>query len=121
MSKIGGWPRTGFGGRLRALREGAGLSQRELADKTGCNQFTVAKLERGLQEPAWPLVLALAKALGVTCEAFNGEATGEPYELGPRGRPAKAPGQEPERKPKRARGRPRKAPAGGRGQKRKKG
>jgi hypothetical protein len=31
----------------------------------------VAKLERGVQEPAWPLVLALAKALGVNCLAFT--------------------------------------------------
>jgi transcriptional regulator with XRE-family HTH domain len=115
MSKIGGWPPTGFGGRLRVLREKAGLSQRELAEKAGCNQFTVAKLERGAQEPAWPLVLALAKALGVTCEAFNGEAGGEPQESRSPGRPPKA--GEPE--PKRPRGRPRKAAKGELGRKRK--
>jgi transcriptional regulator with XRE-family HTH domain len=87
MSKQGGWPPTGFGGRLRSLREQATLSQRELAELAGCNQFTVAKLERGLQEPAWPLVLALAKALDVTCEAFNGEAAGEATEQRSPGRP----------------------------------
>src|SRR5262245_23846559 len=90
MSKIGGWPPTGFGSRLRGLREQAGLSQRELADKAGCNQFTVAKLERGAQEPAWPLVLALARALGTGCEAFDGEAPVSPPEVRPRGRPPKA-------------------------------
>ena len=32
--------------------------------------MTVSKLERGAQEPAWPLVLALARALGVEVTAF---------------------------------------------------
>jgi DNA-binding XRE family transcriptional regulator len=45
------------------LRTEAGLSQRELAERAGCNVFTVNKLERGVQEPAWPLVLALANPL----------------------------------------------------------
>jgi len=77
MTKQGGWPPTGFGGRLRALRTQAGLSQRQLADQAGCNVFTVAKLERGVQEPAWPLVLVLARALGVTCMAFTLDALPE--------------------------------------------
>jgi transcriptional regulator with XRE-family HTH domain len=91
MSKQGGWVPTGFGGRLRVLRERAGWTQRELADQAGCNQFTVAKLERGLQEPAWPLVLALGRALGVTCLAFDEEAADEPQEK-------RGPGRPPERK-----------------------
>ena len=70
MSKQGGWPATGFGVRLRALREGTGLTQKQLAEKAGCHPMTLAKLERGVQEPAWPLVLALGRALGVGCEAF---------------------------------------------------
>jgi DNA-binding XRE family transcriptional regulator len=91
MSKQGGWPSTGFGGRLRKLREEAGLSQQQLADLAACNRFTVAKLERGTQEPAWPLVLALAKALGVTCEAFNAGLVGVQVEKRPRGRPRREP------------------------------
>jgi DNA-binding XRE family transcriptional regulator len=70
MSKIGGWESTGFGPRLKALREAAGLSQLDLAVKAGCHKITLSKLEQGKQEPAWPLVLAICKALGVTCEAF---------------------------------------------------
>jgi transcriptional regulator with XRE-family HTH domain len=91
MTKQGGWPATGFAGRLRSIREQAGLSQRELAERAGCNVFTLSKLERGTQEPAWPLVLALARALGVTCEAFQ-PAGDEPAEESPkpRGRPRKA-------------------------------
>jgi DNA-binding XRE family transcriptional regulator len=70
MSKHGGWDATGFGGKLKQVREQAGLSQQELAERTGCNKFTVAKLEQGKQEPAWPLVLAFCRALGVNCLAF---------------------------------------------------
>jgi len=49
------------------------MSQRELAEKAGCNANTIAKMERGEQEPAWPLVLRLAAALGVDCTAFSGD------------------------------------------------
>ncbi len=87
MSRQGGWPPTGFGSRLRVLREAAGLSQRELAERAGCNQFTVAKLERGLQEPAWPLVLALGEALGVTCLQFVNKQVDEPQQKRGPGRP----------------------------------
>jgi transcriptional regulator with XRE-family HTH domain len=73
MTKRGGWPESGFGRRLKATREAKGLSQAQLAEAAGCHTFTISKLERGEQEPAWPLVLALAKALGVDCKAFQGE------------------------------------------------
>jgi transcriptional regulator with XRE-family HTH domain len=71
MPRSGGWPATGFGARLKAERERAALSQRELAERAGCHYMTISELERGTQEPAWPLVLALAKALGVSCEAVQ--------------------------------------------------
>ena len=93
MTKQGGWPASGFAGRLKAERERAGLSQRELAERAGCNVFTLSKLERGTQEPAWPLVRALARALGVTCSAFETESPAVPptEEAAPRarGRPRK--------------------------------
>src|ERR1700677_2145088 len=68
---MGDWPPTGFGSSLKRLREAAGMSQQQLAVKTPCSVFTVSKLERGAQEPAWPLVLAFCRALGVTSEAFQ--------------------------------------------------
>ena len=71
MTRPGGWPKSGFAGRLKELRGRAGLSQRDLAERAGCHYMTISQLERGAQEPAWPLVLALAKALGVSCEAFQ--------------------------------------------------
>jgi RNA polymerase sigma factor (sigma-70 family) len=66
----GGWPDTGFSKRLKELRQLVGLTQEELANRAGCNKFTVAKLEAGKQVPAWPLVLALAEALGQDCTAL---------------------------------------------------
>src|SRR5260370_7419549 len=89
MPGRGDFPESGFGGRLKAVREGAGVSQEELARRAGCSTFTVSRLERGAQEPNWPLVLALARALGVSCEAFVGPpAAGRPAPR--RGRPRKA-------------------------------
>jgi transcriptional regulator with XRE-family HTH domain len=64
------WPATGFGRRLRELRDGRALSRRELAEAAGCHPMTLAKMELGTREPGWPLVLALAKALGLTPNDF---------------------------------------------------
>jgi transcriptional regulator with XRE-family HTH domain len=77
-----------FGPRLRALREGAGLTQRQLADRAGVSLEGVAQWERGVREPGWSNVLVLAEALGVDCTAF----TQKPADMAPRGpgRPPKA-------------------------------
>jgi transcriptional regulator with XRE-family HTH domain len=91
MTRQGGWPASGFGVRLRLLREGAGLNQSQLAETAGTTQATVARLEAGQQEPAWPLVLALAEALSATPNDFRpreGDARPGPAK---RGRPPKAP------------------------------
>lgn len=55
---------------LKQHRRSAGQSQEALAGRAGCSLFTVSRIERGLHEPAWPLALALARALGVGVEAF---------------------------------------------------
>ena len=77
-----------FAGRLRELREGAGLSREQLADRAGMKVNGVRDLEQGVRSPRWETVLALAEALGVECTAF----TQEPGELPPArpGRPKKA-------------------------------
>ena len=55
-------PRCGHGDSpVRSLAERREAA--ELAEKAGCNKFTVAKLEQGRQEPARPLVLALADTI----------------------------------------------------------
>src|SRR5690349_11322316 len=98
-----GW----FAGRLRELREGAGLTQAELAERAGLTREGVAQLETGRRKPAWETVLALCEALSCSCEAFTHPPTERPPP-GP-GRPRKGSVEAPV--PKRPRGRPRKGQA----------
>ena len=60
-----------FGGRLREMREAAGLTQVQLAQKAGLHPQGLIKLERGERKPAWETVIALATALDVSCDAFR--------------------------------------------------
>ena len=80
-------PQTGFATRLRALRTGAGLTQAELASRAGMHLQSLVKLERAEREPAWASVIALAKALGVSCEQFIAEGEQAEPPQRPRGRP----------------------------------
>jgi transcriptional regulator with XRE-family HTH domain len=93
-----------FPGRLRELREQAGLTQQELGERVGVTWEAISRWERGTREPSWSNVVALANALGVSCDAFRQEPAAAPEPQ--RGRPRKA--VPPERAPKRPRGRPRK-------------
>ena len=77
-----------FGLRLRKLREKAGLSQQELADKAGVSQKAVSQYEQAKREPHWGSVVALAKALGVSCEAFQDGAAPPETKTGAKGTPA---------------------------------
>jgi len=60
-----------FAGRLKELREKAGITQQQLAEKAGVHKLTVAKLEQGIREPTWETALALADSLGVSCEVLR--------------------------------------------------
>jgi transcriptional regulator with XRE-family HTH domain len=94
-----------FAGRLRELREAAGWTQEQLAERVGAKREAVARWEAGKREPGWSNVLALAEALGVDCTAFT-RAPAERPAARP-GRPRKGTAAAPA--PKRPRGRPRKA------------
>ena len=59
-----------FASRLTALREAAGFSQYELAKRCGISRQSMSQLEKGAV-PSWPTVQALARALGVSTEAFQ--------------------------------------------------
>jgi transcriptional regulator with XRE-family HTH domain len=96
---------SNFAGRLKELRQAAGLTQKQLAEKAGMALGGINKLEQGVNRPSWESVLALAEALGVDCRAF--ERTPAPRPQAGRGRPPKPTG--PERARKRPRGRPRKS------------
>lgn len=59
-----------FGERLRELREQAGLSRQELAERAGLKMSRIRDLEQGVNIPRWDAVVALSRALGVSCEDF---------------------------------------------------
>ena len=62
--------------RLKALRTSRGLSQKQLAEAAGLSQNAISQWESGAREPSWSNVLALANALGVTCQEFTGGDAG---------------------------------------------
>ncbi len=60
-----------FAHKLISLREAAGLSQYQLAQKTGLTRQALSLLEFGEREPSWATVQAIAMGLGVNCTAFE--------------------------------------------------
>lgn len=61
---------SGFGSRLRAVREAKQMTLSELAEATGMHASNLARMESGEREPTWLTVLRLAEAVGVTPDAF---------------------------------------------------
>src|SRR5947209_18212814 len=96
-----------FAGRLKELREQAGLTQQQLADRAGLTRDGVAQLGRGRRKPAWETVVALISALECGAEAFTQRPA--PRAKPGQGRPPKRTrGTPAPEEPKRPRGRPRK-------------
>jgi transcriptional regulator with XRE-family HTH domain len=62
-----------IGERIRKRRQEFGWSQRELAQRVGTRQATIADLERGAQqETSTALIRRLARVLGVTSDYLIG-------------------------------------------------
>ena len=61
---------TGFGARLRALRNAAGMTQQQLADKLEMRATNITRLENGGRSPTWETVIKIADALGVEPNDF---------------------------------------------------
>jgi transcriptional regulator with XRE-family HTH domain len=79
-----------FNERLKELRKDAHLSQDGLAKAAGLSTDTVAKLERPGKEPSWDTVVKLARALGVSLDAFTDTDDAKPAESpAPESAPAK--------------------------------
>ena len=57
---------TQFGNRVRELRLARGLSQEELAFRSGVHRTYLGGIEQGKRNPSLRNVAAIAKALGVT-------------------------------------------------------
>jgi transcriptional regulator with XRE-family HTH domain len=54
-----------FGRSVRSLRKRRGLSQEDLAEKSGISRNYVSDIERGVRNPGLLVMVALAKALKV--------------------------------------------------------
>ena len=78
--------RPPFGARLHALREQAGLSQQQLADRLGLTQRAYAYWERNPVALRPEQLQELARALGVTVEDMLGEPNGKKRGTGPAGK-----------------------------------
>lgn len=52
-------------GKVRTLREAAGLTQAELAERSGVSQTWISRLERGQENPTLATLRRLAAAFGV--------------------------------------------------------
>jgi transcriptional regulator with XRE-family HTH domain len=59
-----------FAEKLRELREAAGLSEAKLAELSGVSFGAVHNYGLGLRRPTFEAAAKLARALGVTCDAF---------------------------------------------------
>lgn len=61
-----------FGQNVRSLREAAGLSQDEFADRAGIHRTYMSGIERGRRAPTIVVVEKIASALGVEAGALFG-------------------------------------------------
>lgn len=60
-----------FGEMLKTYRKQAGLSAAALAAKSGVTRAAIIEYEGDRRSPSFESGLALAKALGVSCEVFS--------------------------------------------------
>ncbi|MEU3281719.1 helix-turn-helix transcriptional regulator [Streptomyces antibioticus] len=65
--------RSKFGHRIAVLREQAGLSQDQLADRMGVERRTIQRYEAATRDPRYRDLLLLAAGLGVPPAALFGE------------------------------------------------
>jgi transcriptional regulator with XRE-family HTH domain len=63
-----------LGALIRAQRMTAGLSLRELADRTKVSNAYLSQIERGLHEPSITVLAAIAAALDVSLETLLARA-----------------------------------------------
>ncbi len=61
-----GEPQPALGTAVKQLRERRGATQEGLAYEAGITTGTLSQLERGISNPSWGTLKAIAKALGVS-------------------------------------------------------
>jgi transcriptional regulator with XRE-family HTH domain len=70
-----------LGDRIRAAREAAGISRRELSIQVGCSENNCYRWEGGLHRPDTDNLYRIAQACGVTVEELHGEAGAADHHL----------------------------------------
>lgn len=63
-----------IGESMRAARKKAGLTQKQLADKSGIPQPTISVIERGKYFPRLLTTIDMADALGITVDEYIGHS-----------------------------------------------
>jgi transcriptional regulator with XRE-family HTH domain len=58
-------PSTALGTAIRKLRHDRGLTQEALAHRSGITVGHLSKIERGVANPSWETVVAIADGLGL--------------------------------------------------------
>ncbi len=76
---------TTVGERIRQVREGAGVTLQELADRTGYTSALLNQIENHMVSPPLGALGRIAQALGVRLGELWGEGPGEPYTIVRRG------------------------------------
>jgi transcriptional regulator with XRE-family HTH domain len=61
-----GEPQPALGAAVKQLRERRGATQEGLAYEAAITTGTLSQLERGISNPSWGTLRAIAKALGVS-------------------------------------------------------
>ncbi len=69
------------GEKIKILREGKGLSLKDVADLTGFSTALLSQMENHLVSPSLGTIIKLARALGVKVGDFLGETQGEPFAI----------------------------------------
>lgn len=59
-----------FGQKVNALRKGIGLSQEELAEKSGLNRPYISAIEQGKRNVSLEVIEKLAEALSIDIKNF---------------------------------------------------
>lgn len=61
-----------FGKRLRQIREGQGLTQKQFAEKIGSTERGIRKYETGDSEPAFRVILSILDNVDVSADYLLG-------------------------------------------------
>ncbi len=64
---------TDFGEMLRKLRQDAGLTQKQLADRLGISKSTVSFYEQSIRSPSSDVLLRIARVFHISTDYLLGE------------------------------------------------